>query len=31
MVKKSLIADGEFAKIKELTREAAEIVREVRG
>ena len=31
MVKKDLIASGNFARIRELTREAAEIVREVRG
>ena len=31
MVKKSLIADGEFQKIRDLTREAADIVKEVRG
>jgi len=31
MVKKDLVNSGDFAKIKELTREAAEIVREVRG
>ena len=31
MVKKEMIAGGEFAKIKALTREAAEIVGEIRG
>ena len=31
MVKKELINAGDFAKIKELTREAADIVKEVRG
>ena len=31
MVKKDLVSSGDFAKIKELTREVAEIVREVRG
>ena len=31
MVKKELIAGGEFAKIKALTREAADIVGEIRG
>lgn len=31
MVKKDLVNSGDFAKIKELTREAADIVREVRG
>ena len=31
MVKKDLVSSGDFAKIKELTREAADIVKEVRG
>ena len=31
MVKKDLINAGDFAKIRELTREAADIVKEVRG
>lgn len=31
MVKKDLIADGNFEKIRELAREAAQIVKEVRG
>ena len=31
MVKKDLVSAGDFAKIKELTREAADIVKEIRG
>ena len=31
MVKKDLISSGDFEKIKQLTREAAEIVKEIRG
>ncbi len=31
MVKKDLIAAGEFEKIKEMTKEAAALVKEYRG
>ena len=31
MVKQDYIANGDFAKIRELTKEAANIVKEIRG